>query len=283
MKFASFIHAGLPTWGVITVHGIVDIAPAFARFGTTLREAIAGNTLAEAAAWAQGQTTFLQESDITFLPVIPDPQKILCVGTNYLRHVQEMGREVPSHPLIFSRYADAQVGHAQSLLLPKISHTFDFEGELAVIIGKNARYVSAEKAMDYIAGYTCYNDGSIREWQRHTTQFIPGKNFPRTGGCGPWLVTPDDIPDPSTLTLTTRLNNTIVQQATTDDLIFSIPTLISYCSSFTELCPGDILITGTPGGVGAARTPPLWMKDGDTIEVEISQIGTLRNTVVAEK
>jgi 2-keto-4-pentenoate hydratase/2-oxohepta-3-ene-1,7-dioic acid hydratase in catechol pathway len=142
--------------------------------------------------------------------------------------------------------------------------------------------VKAANALEYIAGYACYNDGSVRDWQRHASQLTPGKNFPRTGGFGPWLVTADEVGDPSTLSLTTRLNGEVVQQATTDDLIFDIPTLIEYISTFTELAPGDVIITGTTGGVGAYRQPPLWMKAGDVVEVEISKIGVLRNTVVDE-
>lgn len=282
MKFASFLHAGQPAWGVVTQQGIVSAMPQASAFGATLKQAIASNSLAAAAQWAATQTTVLQEADITFLPVIPDTQKILCVGINYLTHVQETGREVPTKPMIFARYADSQVAHGQPILRPHVSTHLDFEGELAVIIGKTARYVREEDALSYVAGYTCFNDGTLRDWQRHSTQFIAGKNFPQTGGCGPWLVTTDEIPDPSALSLTTRLNGQVVQQATTDDLIFSIGNLITYCSGFTALQPGDIIITGTTGGVGAFRQPPLWMKHGDVVEVEISGIGTLRNPVVDE-
>jgi 2-keto-4-pentenoate hydratase/2-oxohepta-3-ene-1,7-dioic acid hydratase in catechol pathway len=216
---------------------------------------------------------------VRLLPVIPDPAKILCIGINYLSHVKETGREIPKYPMIFTRFPDSQTAHGAPIIRPTASHKLDFEGELAVVISRTARHVKAADAMDYVAGYSCYNDGSVRDWQKHTIQFIPGKNFPATGGFGPWLVTPDEVGDPSTLDLVTRLNGEIVQQANTSDLIFPVQVLIEYCSTFTELQPGDVIITGTTGGVGAFREPPLWMKPGDVVEVEISKIGTLKNTI----
>ena len=188
---------------------------------------------------------------IAFLPVIPDPRKIICIGINYRSHVEETGREIPINPMVFTRYADSQTGHLQPIIRPTVSSKLDFEGELAIVIGRHARHVQADRALEYVAGYSCYNDGSVRDWQRHTSQFAPGKNFPQTGGFGPWLVTTDEIPDPSKLTLTTRLNGEVVQHAKTDDLIFPAARLIEYCSTFTPLYPGDVIITGTTGGVGA--------------------------------
>lgn len=185
--------------------------------------------------------------------------------------------------MFFTRFADSQTAHNGPIVRPIASEKLDFEGELAVVIGRPARHVKAVDAFDYVAGCSCYNDGSVRDWQKHTIQFTPGKNFPSTGGFGPWLVTADELADPSALSLTTRLNGEVVQQATTDDLIFDIPTLIQYCSTFTELRPGDVIITGTTGGVGAFRQPPLWMKPGDVVEVEISRIGVLKNTIVDER
>ncbi|MBM3560556.1 MAG: fumarylacetoacetate hydrolase family protein, partial [Alphaproteobacteria bacterium] len=185
-------------------------------------------------------------------------------------------------PLLFPRWADSHVAHKQPILRPKESERFDFEGELAVILGKEARRVPLDKALDYVAGYSIYNDGSIRDWQRHTTQYMPGKNYWRSGSFGPCMVTTDEIPDPSKLHLTTRLNGTVVQDEGIDDLIFNVPQLIEYISTFMPLHPGDVIVTGTPSGVGAARTPPLWMKHGDTLEIEISKIGTLTNPVVNE-
>jgi len=219
---------------------------------------------------------------ITLLPVITNPRKILCVGINYASHIAETGRETPTHPMLFPRYAASQVAHGAPMLRPPESEKFDFEGELAVVIGKPGRRISTQSAFEHIAGYSCYNDGTIRDWQRHSTQFMPGKTWPGTGAFGPWLVTTDEISDPSTLELTTRLNGEVMQHAPISDLVFDIPKLIEYCSTFVLLETGDVIITGTTGGVGAFRKPPVWMKDGDLIEVEISSIGTLANPVKDE-
>jgi 2-keto-4-pentenoate hydratase/2-oxohepta-3-ene-1,7-dioic acid hydratase in catechol pathway len=185
-------------------------------------------------------------------------------------------------PTIFTRWSNTQVGHLQPLIRPAASETLDFEGEMAVVIGRRCRHVKRGDAMSVVAGFSCYNDGSVREWQRHTSQFTPGKNFPATGGFGPWIVTPDEAGDISKATLLTRVNGAEMQRATIDDLVFDVPALIEYCSSFTILEPGDVIITGTTGGVGAYRTPPLWLKPGDTVEVEVSGIGVLRNPVAQE-
>jgi 2-keto-4-pentenoate hydratase/2-oxohepta-3-ene-1,7-dioic acid hydratase in catechol pathway len=282
MKVLSFEYQGRASYGVLRDGFVIDAAPIAGETGATLREAIAKGQLGALEAWAARAQGGIPLAEVSFLPVIPDPAKILCVGINYLSHVKETGREMPQYPMFFTRFADSQTGHEQPLVRPLASEKLDFEGELAVIIGRRARHVKAAQAMDHVAGYSCYNDGSVRDWQKHTIQFIPGKNFPRTGGFGPWIATADEVGDPSQLTLETRLNGVAVQQATTDDLIFTIPTLIEYCSTFTELQPGDVIITGTTGGVGAFRQPPLWMKHGDVVEVEISRIGVLRNVVTDE-
>ena len=207
--------------------------------------------------------------------------KILCVGVNYRPHIEEMGREIPSYPVVFTRFASSLVGPGEPVIRPQASEQLDFEGELAIVIGKNARHVSRENALDYVAGYCCFLDGSVRDWQRHTGQFTAGKNFDRSGAIGP-MVPAADVPDPTTLELTTRVNGEVMQRGSVADLVFDIPRLIEYCSTFTELRPGDIIATGTPGGVGAARTPPVWLKDGDLVEVDISGIGVLRNPVQDE-
>jgi 2-keto-4-pentenoate hydratase/2-oxohepta-3-ene-1,7-dioic acid hydratase in catechol pathway len=168
------------------------------------------------------------------------------------------------------------------MIRPNASDNFDFEGELAIVIGKRCRHVRREDAASVVAGYSCYNDGSIRDWQRHSIQFTAGKNFPATGGFGPWVVTADEIDDITAATLVTRLNGEEMQRATLGDLVFDIPAIIEYCSTFTELAPGDVILTGTTGGVGFARTPPIWMKPGDVVEVEIEGIGILRNTIEQE-
>lgn len=278
MKFASFRHQGKDSFGLVTGEQLVDLGHTGAG---SLKQYLAQGGAARAQQDAK-QGRALAIAEVQFLPVIPDPEKILCVGINYLSHVKETGRELPKHPMIFARFADSQTGHLQPIIRPHASEKLDFEGELAVVIGRKARHIKAAEALDYVAGYACYNDGSVRDWQKHTIQFIPGKNFPQTGGFGPWLVTPDEAGDPSQLSLVTRLNGTVVQEARTDDLIFPIPALIEYCSTFTELNPGDVIITGTTGGVGAFREPPLWMKPGDVVEVEISGLGKLVNPVAQE-
>jgi 2-keto-4-pentenoate hydratase/2-oxohepta-3-ene-1,7-dioic acid hydratase in catechol pathway len=204
--------------------------------------------------------------------------KILCVGVNYRPHIEEMGRDIPDYPVVFTRFASSLVGPGEPVIRPLASEQFDFEGELAIVIGKPARHVSRGDALDYVAGYCCFLDGSVRDWQRHTGQFTAGKNFDRSGAIGP-MVPAADVPDHTALELTTRVNGEVMQRGRVGDLVFDIPQLIEYCSTFTELRPGDVIATGTPGGVGAARTPPVWLRDGDLVEVEISGIGVLRNPV----
>jgi 2-keto-4-pentenoate hydratase/2-oxohepta-3-ene-1,7-dioic acid hydratase in catechol pathway len=207
----------------------------------------------------------------------------MAVGLNYRSHVLEGGRDIPEWPMIFTRFANSQVGHGQAMIKPNASDMFDFEGEMAVIIGKTCRHVSEADALSVVAGYSCYNDGSIRDYQRHTSQFVPGKSFYKSGAFGPWMVTADEIPDPASLTLMTRLNGEEMQRATTDDLLFSIPQLIHYLSTVTELVPGDVIVSGTTGGVGFYRDPQVFMKEGDTVEIELDKIGVLRNPIVNEK
>ena len=221
-------------------------------------------------------------SDVQLLPPITNPEKIICVGLNYESHRKETGRPEVEFPTLFTRFANNQIGDGEAMWRPAESTSFDYEGELAVIIGSGGWKIPEDKALEHVAGYSCYNDGSVRDWQRHTSQFTPGKNFRHTGPFGPWLVTTDEIPDPSTLTLTTRLNGEVMQHATTDLLIFTIPVLINYISRFTRLEPGDVIVSGTPGGVGFKRDPQVFMKPGDVVEVEISKIGILKNPIEAE-
>jgi 2-keto-4-pentenoate hydratase/2-oxohepta-3-ene-1,7-dioic acid hydratase in catechol pathway len=276
MKLMSFRRPDrMASWGIAKDGGVVDLGDR----APGLRHALwARAALAEES---KRDIDFRFE-DISFLPAIPDPAKILCVGLNYKSHIAEGGRELPPKPVIFTRFANSQVGHGEPMIRPKVSETFDYEGELAVIIGRRCRHVAPSAAESVIAGYACYNEGSIREWQRHSAQFIPGKNFFHSGAFGPWIVTPDEIGDITRAHLLTRLNGQEVQRAVISDLCFDIPTLIAYCSTFTELEPGDVISTGTTGGVGAYRTPPLWMKAGDTVEVEVTGVGVLRNPIAAE-
>lgn len=280
MKLCSYTHARRHSFGIVVNDDIVDLSKHYAD-SHTLREFLTRHGYKAAVPFVTAAPD-ISIADVTLDPVITDPDKIICVGLNYHDHVAETGRTITPNPVLFARYAGSQIGHGAAMRKPLESEEFDYEGELAVIIGKEGRRIPTDKALDYVAGYACYNDGSIRDWQRHTSQFMPGKTFAGTGAFGPWLVTADEIPDPSNLTLTTRLNGEVVQKTTTDLLITSIPRLIAYCSTILPLLPGDVIVSGTPGGVGAKRNPPLWMRNGDTVEVEISRIGVLTNPVVAE-
>ncbi len=279
MRLLSFMQNGKPTWGVLTDKGVVDCGALLPQF-PTLRHVLDADALGQARAAAESATSGLDINKLHLLPVIPQPDKIFCVGLNYHAHRLEAGRDETKYPPIFMRVPTSQVGHGQALWRPaKESTDFDYEGEIAIVIGKEGRRISQADAWSYIAGYSPYNEGSIRDWQRHTHQWGPGKNFDRTGGFGPWLTTRDEIADGEVLTLITRLNGEELQRTTTDLLIFSIPQIIEYISSFCTLLPGDVIVTGTPGGVGFKRTPPIFMKPGDVCEIEVSKVGILSNTV----
>ncbi|MCA3180310.1 MAG: fumarylacetoacetate hydrolase family protein [Burkholderiaceae bacterium] len=275
MRLASFTLNGRPAWGPVVDGGVIDATSQF----PTLKAALAADGLAKVAAWAADRTADAALDAIAFLPTIPDPGKVWCCGLNYHAHVEETGREVTEQPTFFTRWADAQAGHGQPMLRPRESVQFDYEGEIAVVIGRGGRRIAQADAARHIAGYACFNDGSIRDWQRHTTQFAPGKNFWRSGAMGPWMVTADEIPFGTSMTLVTRLNGQQMQRATTGMMIHSIAGQIAYVSSVAPLEPGDVIVTGTPGGVGARRTPPVWMKAGDVVEIEIDKVGVLRNPI----
>jgi len=252
MKLLSFAADGKGYFGAVSGDGIVTLNDKVGQ--PTLRAALAAGAM-EAMRKAADAKPDRKLGDIRFLPVIPGPNKILCAGINYRSHAAETGRELPKQPSMFARFTDTLVGHDGELIRPKISDNFDFEGELAVVIGAAGRHIKPERALDHVAGYTCFVDGSVRDYQKFSV--TSGKNFPGTGPLGPWLVTTDEIPDPSRLTLATRLNGKEVQHSPTDLLIYSIPHIIAFCSDFTALSPGDVIATGTPEGVGQRRTPPL--------------------------
>jgi len=278
MRLARFVTRDGASFGLVTDSGIVDCGARLGGSGDLL-DFLQNGTLAQLETFAGGAADLGLDA-VHYLPLIANPAaKILCIGINYRPHMLEMGREPPGHPVVFVRFVSSLVGHERQMIRPRESVQFDFEGELAVVIGKRARHVPKSRALDYVAGYTCFNDGSVRDFQRHSGQFTPGKNFIASGAMGPWLVTSDAIPDPTRLTLTTRLNGNVVQQESTGELLFGIPELIEYITTWTELMPGDVIATGTPGGVGAGRKPPLWMQPGDKIEVEISEIGCLTNPI----
>jgi len=281
MKLASFTAAGRASYGIVGDNGIVDLGARLGARYPTLRAALAAGALGEIAGAASAKPD-LALAQAALLPPIPAPDKIVCIGLNYRAHAAEAGLKVPEHPSLFLRLTNTLVPHGGALVRPSVSSAMDYEGELAVVIGRAGRHIAAAQALDHIAGYACFNDGSLRDYQRQHSVAV-GKNFLATGGFGPWLVTSDEIPDPSRLTLATRLNGAEVQRGDTADMIFSVPQIVSYVSAFTRLEPGDVISTGTPPGVGMARKPPLWLKPGDVVEVEISGIGVLRNSVIDEK
>lgn len=221
---------------------------------------------------------------VRFLPPIARPEKILCIGLNYRDHSAEAGRgaDEPAHPSVFVRFPGSQVGHGEPIVAPAISGQFDFEGELAVVIGRPAWRVDRAEALAYVAGYSCFAENSVRDFQKHAAQVTAGKNFRASGAFGPWLTSADEIADPAALELTTRLNGQVMQHARLSSLIFPVDALIAYISQFTELVPGDVIATGTPAGVGALRRPPVWMKPGDILEIDIPGVGSLRNPVASE-
>ncbi len=282
MKLVTYRQAGQTGYGATDGEALWPLAKREGLPDTLARAIGRADFLTRAqAAMAGGEAIAL--ADVQRRPVIPRPWKIFCVGLNYESHRVETGRPVSQYPTLFTRFATTLVADGEALVCPKLSEKFDYEGELAVVIRRRGRHIAQEEALSYVGGYACFNDGSVRDFQRHSSQFTPGKNFDASGGFGPWLVTPDEIPDPSALTLETRLNGEVMQSAGLDDLIFDVPYLISYISGFTTLQPGDVIATGTPGGVGFVRNPPIYMKAGDVAEVTISGIGTLTNPVVEEE
>lgn len=276
MRYVSFRRPdGTPSFGRLDGETIVELGNESI---SSLKAALTDGSLSTLA-----DGMIFAAADVVLLPVIPDPAKILCVGLNYADHVKETGREQKEFPAIFVRYADSLVAHGQPMVKPIVTERFDYEGELAVIIGKPCHKVSRADAMAYVAGYSAFNDGSARDWQRHNIQFTPGKTFPGTGGFGPALVTPDEVGELGAIRVVTRLNGEVVQDQPIADMIWDIAFVIEYISAFTPLAPGDVIATGTPGGVGDKRNPPLYMKAGDKVEVEIGTIGTLTNRIIDEQ
>jgi len=279
VKLISFLNAGQASYGIVNGDDVLDLQPILGAQAPDLRALIEQNLFAAAAEAASKHKPGLKFSQLTLLPVIPNPDKIICVGLNYGEHVRETGREITESPALFLRVPASQVAHGQDIVRPPESTRLDYEGEIAIVIGKGGRRISEADAWSHIAGYSCYNDGSIRDWQVSTTQWTAGKNFWRTGGFGPWLVTADEIKPDQNMTLVTRLNGVELQRATTDMMIHSIPRQIAYISTFTPLQAGDVIVTGTPGGVGNKRNPQVFMKPGDVVEIDVDAIGVLRNGI----
>ncbi|MBP7564699.1 MAG: fumarylacetoacetate hydrolase family protein [Burkholderiaceae bacterium] len=279
MRLISFNHGGKDSYGVVNGDRVLDLGPLLGDRAPDLKSLIAGDLLQAAAHAAETHAPTLDLAALTLLPVIPNPGKIVCIGLNYGEHVRETGREITENPTMFLRVPESQVGHGQDIVRPAESHRLDYEGEIAVVIGRGGRRISEADAWSHIAGYACYNEGSIRDWQVSTSQWTAGKNFFRTGAFGPWMVTADEIAPGQRMTLVTRLNGQEMQRATTDMMIHGIPRQIAYISAFTPLAPGDVIVTGTPGGVGNKRNPQVFMKPGDVVEIEVDAIGVLRNGI----
>ncbi len=270
-----------PSFGAVVGAGIVELAwPGV----TTLRQGLLAEGMQGLSRRlaAAGQAPSVALADIELLAPVVDPGKILCIGLNYHLHAQEVGMAVPPRPSVFVRFPGSLVGAGQPVVRPAESEKFDYEAELAVVIGRAGRRIPVEAALDYVAGYSCLAENSVRDWQRHSNQATPGKNFPASGAFGPWLVSPDEAGPLEDMAVIGRLNGVQVQSDTVAHMIFSVPELIAYVSTFTELEPGDVISTGTPAGVGLSRNPPLFLKSGDVFEVEISGVGVLSNSVVDE-
>ena len=283
MKLVSYLDGSREDWGVVVGDGVASLA---ARSGcATLAEFVGSEAYARRDALVAGLQAERPLAGLSWLPPIPRPEKIVCAVRNYMDHHQEvlaagMQRELSEQPPIFLRVWRSQTPHEGPIVRPKVSESLDWEGELAVIIGRGGRDIPEARAYEHVAGYSIYNDGSVREWQFHAKQIASGKNFESTGGFGPWMVTADEIAPGRALKLQTRLNGETVQSSHTGHMIFPTSRLIAYASTIFTLVPGDVIVTGTPAGVGWSRKPPRFMKAGDVCEVEIEGIGVLRNPIV---
>ncbi len=286
MRLVSYEDAGRSTFGVLvgTAEGdaIIDAA-GLVQGCRDIVDVLAADCLPELHQAAAEKTPDVALADVTLLPVVPNPGKILCAGVNYRSHRDEAARPEQAAPTVFLRFADSQIGAGQPAQIAHEVTKFDYEGEVAVVLGRGGRRIPADRALEHIAGYACYNDFSSRDWQRHSGQWTPGKNFPGSGAFGPWLLTADEVPDPTALVLQTLVNDDVRQSASLADLIFSIPELIAYMSTFTPLAPGDVIVTGTPGGVGLFRDPPSFLSPGDIVEVRVNGMGCLVNEIIAER
>ena len=274
MRLASFYIGEHIGFGAVTDDGVIGLTGRLPGRQQTLREVLEANALGEARAAIEGVEPDYPVDKIRFALPIPDPEKIYCVGQNYRAHIDEMGYEVPGYPSIFSRYPRTFVPHGGQMEMPTGSTDFDYEGEMTVVIGRPTRNVSEAEALDYVAGYTIANDGSVRDWQKRGPQVAPGKNWERSGMLGPWITTADEAGNPANMTLTTRINGEVRQQGSTADLVFSAAHLVSYISSFITLAPGDMITTGSPSGVAVGFDPPKWLVPGDKVEIEINTLGT---------
>ena len=284
MRFIAFVNdKGQPALGARIGQELVDLSALGlpATLDALLRQGDAG--LRAAREVLQGATARLPLAGLKYLPPVLNPAKAFAIGLNYTDHAAESNFDPPKFPVVFQRYASSWVGHEAPLVRPKVSTQFDYEAELVAVIGKGGRYIARDKALEHVAGYSLFNDGSIRDYQLRTNQWTLGKHFDNSGSFGPQFVTADEVPPGAAgLQLSCRLNGEVLQDANTRDMIFDVATLVSVCSEAMALQPGDIIITGTPSGVGMARKPQVWMKPGDVCEVEIEGIGILRNAIIDE-
>jgi len=279
MRYLSYRGAdGQSRFGFIDGDEVVALGPDGAAGSLVAFLTQAPEAIATALARAGGARQKL--ADTHYLPVIEKPGKIVCLGLNYAEHAREGGFAVPDYPALFLRVTSTLIAHGEAIQRPSASEALDYEAELAVVIGRRGRHLKAAEALDYVAGYTAFNDASVRDYQRRTAQWTPGKNFDATGALGPVLVTPDELPPGGTnLHIECRLNGQVMQSSSTSDMIFDVPRTLEILSEIMTLEPGDVIATGTPPGVGHARKPPVWMRDGDVVEIEIGKIGVLRNPV----
>jgi len=286
VRFVTFQGAQGPRLGAVRDGRYVDLASTDPTLPWSLKELLAGGPELlgrAAAALAKGAT--IDPATVRLLAPIPDPQKVVCVGLNYADHARESGVEPPPEPVIFNKFPTAVAAHGDSVALPGESHEVDYEAELVVVIGRRGRRIDESKAFDYIGGYCVGNDVSARDWQigKPGKQWLLGKTFDGFAPFGPALVTPDEVGDPGHLRIQCRVNGQVLQDSNTDQLIFSVPELVAYISRICTLCPGDVIFTGTPPGVGFARKPPIYLQPGDIAEVEIERVGLLRNPIIADK
>ncbi|WP_431814001.1 fumarylacetoacetate hydrolase family protein [Kocuria sp. cx-455] len=283
MNYISFTApGGTPSWGVSVDGTVHDLGPSGKNLADSLHAAVvSGQFGALSESDLEGAPTH-QESELELLPPLTNPGKIICIGVNYRTHQEESGKTGQKAPTVFTRFPDSQMGHLAPAIKPASTDKFDYEGEMALVIGKEAWHVAKEDAFDHVTGYANYNDFSVRDWQKAASQWIPGKNFPDTGGFGPYLVPAEVVGDVTELTLETRVSGEVRQHASVADLYFDIPTLINYVTGFTRLHPGDVIVTGTPGGVGLFWGENGLLNHGDVVEVEITNLGILKNTVEDE-
>ena len=284
MRLASFKANGRATYGAVTGAGIIDLSRKLPKYASLL-DLLRAQAVAEARAAASGAADY-QIKDVEILPPIVHPEKSICVGINYPDRSAEYkdNREAPKYPNLFCRFPTSLVGSGQPIVRPKVSDKFDYEGEVILVIGKEGRHIAREQALSFIGGVTLGNEGSVRDWLRHgTLNVTQGKNFDRSGSVGPWIVTADELDPAKPLHLTTRVNGELRQDDSTDRLTWGFAWLINYISTFATLRPGDLIWTGTPTGAGVHRNPSVWLKPGDVVEVEVPEIGVLRNEVADER